>query len=552
MKDRATHHRVTFSLSEALRLTNLPGEDQGRVYYFRRVLLGGVPADGNRNVWLARMRQVLMELAGAAVHGAGARAGEAEAIFFYNHEEGLEALLRRVLDRAIAPEWFWPLVSGADSSANRAEQIAAIVERLRELPGSWTRVAQVLFAGLGAQRIVELAAAIPVAEVRLWLRELGNDGLSSTGVAEVGLTVETRTALIAAVQRFGRADPRTLWLASLAVIQSVAAALAAGTAVARARTTLERLVLPRYVEPLRIEESFAGSDVAAAAIQFDEGPVSDDTVTKWPVPVETTEPGGVRIHETHDPYEVRSRERPDVRKTAALDERSVDYGATIGEDSVGERPPELDSQSVNDTPPDAEVRSESAGEFASVQLTARGAPTEAAGLFFLLNALRYLGIGRALESDPALADAGLAVRVLEHLAAHAQIDPTDPMLPWLNLEIARSEEVYAVVHPSADAWPKIFGPSRHADPDCGYFVRAWSLAVRRWCRRAGGLTVREVINRRGYVALSRTDIDVTLPLDGADVRIRRIGLDIDPGWLPWLGRVVRFHYASAQAGSPPC
>ena len=40
----------------------------------------------------------------------------------------------------------------------------------------------------------------------------------------------------------------------------------------------------------------------------------------------------------------------------------------------------------------------------------------------------------------------------------------------------------------------------------------------------------------------RTDLDVSLPLDQADIRVRRAGLDLDPGWLPWFGRVVRFHY----------
>jgi len=24
--------------------------------------------------------------------------------------------------------------------------------------------------------------------------------------------------------------------------------------------------------------------------------------------------------------------------------------------------------------------------------------------------------------------------------------------------------------------------------------------------------------------------------------VRRVALDVDPGWLPWLGCVVRFHY----------
>jgi hypothetical protein len=34
------------------------------------------------------------------------------------------------------------------------------------------------------------------------------------------------------------------------------------------------------------------------------------------------------------------------------------------------------------------------------------------------------------------------------------------------------------------------------------------------------------------------------------MRIRRAGLDIDPGWVPWLGRVVSFHYRETEPGIP--
>ena len=37
-------------------------------------------------------------------------------------------------------------------------------------------------------------------------------------------------------------------------------------------------------------------------------------------------------------------------------------------------------------------------------------------------------------------------------------------------------------------------------------------------------------------------LEVRFALDDADVRVRRAGLDLDPGWLPWLGCVVRFVY----------
>ena len=73
-------------------------------------------------------------------------------------------------------------------------------------------------------------------------------------------------------------------------------------------------------------------------------------------------------------------------------------------------------------------------------------------------------------------------------------------------------------------------------------VRVWCLAVRRWCWRVAGISVREVISRSGVFSVNRTDLDVSLQLDQTDVRVRRAGLDLDPGWLPWFGRVVRFHY----------
>ncbi len=37
-------------------------------------------------------------------------------------------------------------------------------------------------------------------------------------------------------------------------------------------------------------------------------------------------------------------------------------------------------------------------------------------------------------------------------------------------------------------------------------------------------------------------VDIHAPLDSVRLDVRLAGLDLDPGWLPWLGRVVRFHF----------
>jgi hypothetical protein len=35
---------------------------------------------------------------------------------------------------------------------------------------------------------------------------------------------------------------------------------------------------------------------------------------------------------------------------------------------------------------------------------------------------------------------------------------------------------------------------------------------------------------------------IRLPMERVDLDVRRAGLDRDPGWVPWLGRCVRFEF----------
>lgn len=75
---------------------------------------------------------------------------------------------------------------------------------------------------------------------------------------------------------------------------------------------------------------------------------------------------------------------------------------------------------------------------------------------------------------------------------------------------------------------------------------AWLTAARRWLRRNAHLGLAEVVVRPGRITATRTHIDVFFDLAQADIRVRRAGLDIDPGWVAWLGRVVHFHYVEGE------
>jgi hypothetical protein len=199
------------------------------------------------------------------------------------------------------------------------------------------------------------------------------------------------------------------------------------------------------------------------------------------------------------PVEQRSA-RPakhDVRSARAPDDIS-DSGPLVGGP---------DATSPDRSEPDIELRHD----------RCIGAATAGAGLYFLLNALRHLKTTHDRLGPWFLA------HLLRRMASDAGIAADDPILLWTCVTLERDD------------------PEEIDDR----LLRLWALKIRRWCWRNGRIAAREVICRSGRVTLTATDLDVSLALDAVDIRIRRIGLDLDPGWVPWFGRVVRFHYLTA-------
>lgn len=68
------------------------------------------------------------------------------------------------------------------------------------------------------------------------------------------------------------------------------------------------------------------------------------------------------------------------------------------------------------------------------------------------------------------------------------------------------------------------------------------LAATRLVRIGAGQPWRALARRPGRVRISATHLDVTFDARRLDPGTRLAGFDIDPGWVPWLGRVVRYHY----------
>lgn len=56
-----------------------------------------------------------------------------------------------------------------------------------------------------------------------------------------------------------------------------------------------------------------------------------------------------------------------------------------------------------------------------------------------------------------------------------------------------------------------------------------------------------LVLRPGRLRWDAAMAELVWPLDAADIALRRAGWDIDPGWLPWIGRRIGFRYGSEDS-----
>lgn len=146
--------------------------------------------------------------------------------------------------------------------------------------------------------------------------------------------------------------------------------------------------------------------------------------------------------------------------------------------------------------------------------------TTCAGLLFVVPILTRLGFPAYLAARPALLAIDFPARLMLVLGQRAGLPPDDPL--------ARAFAVEEIEHDDSP-------------------LDLWIRLVRRWTGRRARMGLASLIRRPARVYVSPTHIDACFDLAAADVRLRRLALDVDPGWVPWIGRVVRFHYGDDRA-----
>lgn len=500
-------HRIAYTLEQALRLIQLPGESEGRVYCFRRAALRGVSSRADLKDWIDRAQRDLGALAAKAVRGATGAAATAEAVYFDNMQHALETLLRRAIRSAGPAPWYSSSILGVPPAASRTAEMRAIVERLRQPPIPPAAAPRILLDAIGDGDPVPLLAAVSSETTRSWMREWDALARGYDRASPVELGEGLQAAVHRAALHFGWRDERVMWLCGMAVLAAAPSSLISGTVMSRARAVLHKLEdAGRISQRWSTEPQPHGLETESAAFRnrlvFDED----------------RKPDAERAEETE-----RTETTLRAGSTDAMRRATDKFYATEGE--------------IN-------ARAQDSGHDGATVSEFFGEPSEAAGLFFLLPVLRHLGIAAAVESFPELQEAGFAEHILRLVAKQCHVASGDPALACLHTAGEGFTIPEAMRRERDLLTPANLRTPRKA-PDGATLLRWWKFAIRLWCWRAGRLPLMQIVHRTGQIFDTPGELDISFPLAQADVRIRRLGLDIDPGLTPWFGVVgttVRFHY----------
>lgn len=231
----------------------------------------------------------------------------------------------------------------------------------------------------------------------------------------------------------------------------------------------------------------------------------------------------VRAKGSKRPRSERAAVRTRGRQPAAEERASGDLQSGSNASNASPGAPELRPTS----PPDARGTEPTPDRGSSVARDAldRGETffTTQAGWFYLVNFLHGREAARLLCADPAALEFPSGWCWLLALGRGLGLRPDPGLLAF----VAFASEL------DDPAALERLPPLPHL---------AALLEHGRACYERFGLWEPALFERPGRVETSVGHVDVCLPMSAVSLDVRRAGLDVDPGWVPWLGRVVRFHY----------
>jgi len=498
-------HAATL-LTDAFHTASLPLADQGRLIVIRRLALGRLSARVSPGSLALHIERITRDAAADAVAYDLPAAADANVVAFPDRADAIVALARLHGRSAPADDWFWSdVVPGWRSDASRDARWSLLLDAAHQMPEAGVVAAAVVDQAIRAGTEGGLLSSVSSGQGAEWLRL---EGWSNTAPGLEPLLRQSLNARRADIverwrRQWGPTDDRLIWLCTMLAVQEKPVLVADPRLPARIAGWLldafEREASPQSTGRTTRKPTPNQIDDSPCARTACDGPDRPEDVVGRPRSDRSSD---------IDPSlkEGEALQSTDPDRPVSFDSASRDTALT-GERGRFDRPQREDDagQLHVDIEPEPVERTRLTGAF-----------TPCAGLFFLVPILERLAFAKFLAASPELLTIDFPARLLWFIGQRVGLTADDPLAA-------------------------VFHHEQMDDVDDSLFI-AWTTAVRRWCRRHARQGLTTLIRRPGRVHISRTHIDVSFTLAQIDVRLRRLALDVDPGWVPWMGRVVQFSY----------
>ncbi len=590
--DRARLPRITHLVEDALRTASFPGLPPNGVVYIKSMDLGRFDDRTSSYLLADRIDAFIRTVRPTRIALRPTGHPNLPAVWFAHELEPHRLLTEQLASGHLPRAWFWPVaVKGWSARQPVAQSLQEIIGQVVRISVDYTRptvlanLAYVLEPLFANDRLLHLLQTLTEKPFRRLVVSLGlktkktlKPGVSDAGDPPLsfeparyayptdGLAAKSRELVAQAVHLWGLEDARSILTTGL-----VMAGREEVIGPAEIRRTMIQVATrkptppdlpPRYRSP--------GKGIAFQPRAPDPTlPIAANGAARFPGPIAylpaargqasvalKRENGRRRFKGPPAPEKDRPTDNTQIPSTAGGDRGpSGEPGARPqGPMPFPARPDALDPDV-----PRASREPRTGPERIGLDHLFAGAYSAYAGFPLLINVLARLGIEAIFEDHPGYPLDDLRETILWRIAFRQRIPPDDPSVQFLRdpeVVLKRAQKrhkavtrqtIFAKAPADRQALfriPRSREPSKPLglNPVRDIFV----IAVCRYIRNLAGMNVRELIRRPAFIALTETHLDITGSIDTLDIRVRLAGLDVNPGWVPWLGRVVQIHYTEAD------
>lgn len=604
--DETLIRRGAILLEDALHTASIPGDVGGRVLVVRSLQVGTIHSHQSSASLALTIEQHLQQLSTIAVHAAHSTAASHPAVYFHDAIEPYVMLIMRLVRHQPISEWFWssvvpeycpdyqplqtqnrcllPLLTGLLQTSNGVVRVSHLLQELQSNHGLDSLLSVLslqdglpLLAHCGWARSVQSSGS--EVDSNPMLDRSSTQGPVPQAIALPQLSPLWHATLRRWISHWGDNDARSLWLTAMALVAQKPARLLEVQFMSRVRAVVAAVPSPAFD---RLDSGDGQLAIAPASGESASPEPRSGSLDAPPEP--TTEPTAAdpawvpQQHNTSQPTS-SNHSFADTSADTFADTFTDTFANTSTDTSAEEALPAVPPLWLLDTVSPTDL------------LPGTPYPTAYAGLFFLLPLMTRLGLTPFLETHPDLIELEFPVRLLHQLGDRLSIPANDPsrlalpaiapvvcpfpafILPDAAWNLAHSpcwrvcptadghtlwdgsgrfplafwrEDCPAAVRDRLNGAPIHYTAERSLTTPWQILLQGWLIALRRWCRRYAQMGLPALVGRPGRLVASRTHIDVLFHHHQADLRLRQAGLDLDPGWLPWLGRVVLFHYLNGE------